>query len=135
MRRLLSAAVFTLLATLPLQANEAGLAQAVIGGQIDSFKAQRHGEAFSNAAPGIRLMFRNETNFIRMVKKGYMPIYGARDYRFGRTRVDGATLYQEVLLTGPNGRSWVALYTMARAKDGSWKIAGVRLVPGNEQST
>ena len=135
MRRLLLTAALVAAVSPAATADETGSAQAVIGGQIDSFKAERHGEAFSYATPGLRMMFRNEANFIRMVKKGYMPIYGARDYRFGRTRVDGATLYQEVLLTGPNGRSWVALYTMARAKDGSWKIAGVRLVPGNEQST
>lgn len=135
MRRLLLAAALAFAGLGPVIADEIATAQSVIGGQIDSFRAKRHGEAFSYAAPGLQLMFRNEANFIRMVKKGYMPIYGAQDYRFGRSRERGGTLYQEVMLTGPNGRSWVALYTLSRDKDGNWKISGVKLVPGNEQTT
>lgn len=120
----------------PVLADDRSDAQSVIGNQIDSFKAKRYGEAFSYAAPGLQLMFRDENNFIRMVQRGYMPIYGAQSYRFGRSRADGAnTMFQEVMITGPAGRSWVALYTMKRSKDGSWKIAGVRLVPGNEETT
>jgi len=35
---------------------------------------------------------------------------------------------QEVVLIGPNGQEWLALYAMEQQPDGSWKIAGVRLV-------
>ena len=124
------------MAVSPAFADATGDVQGVISSQIDSFRAKDHGQAFSHAAPGIRLMFRNEANFARMVEQGYKPIYGAQSYRFGRTRMEGAdTIYQEVMLTGPNGKSWVALYTMALGNDGVWKIAGVRLVPGTERTT
>ncbi len=35
---------------------------------------------------------------------------------------------QEVTLIDANGQAWLALYTMEQQPDGSWKIAGVRLV-------
>lgn len=123
--------------TLPVAAwAQADGVQDVIGAQIEAFRAKEHAEAFSHAAPQIQLMFRNQERFASMVQRGYAPIYGAQSWRFGRSKPDGKdTMYQEVMLTGPDGRSWVALYTMRRSKDGTWKIAGVRLVPSQEQTT
>ena len=136
MRRTTAALLLALALASSAQADDQQLVQGVIGSQIDSFRSGEHGQAFGHAAASIQLMFRNQENFARMVQQGYAPIYGAQNYRFGRSKAgEGGTLYQEVLLTGPNGKSWVALYTMARDKDGVWKIAGVRLVPGNEVAT
>ena len=136
MRRTIAAILLGLAFAVPAIADDSEAVQGVIGSQIDSFRTGEHAEAFSHAAAGIQLMFRNQQNFVQMVQKGYAPIYGAQDYRFGRSKAgpDG-TMFQEVLLTGPKGRSWVALYTMKRDEDGVWKIAGVRLVPGNEVAT
>ena len=136
--RLATLAVCALLASghTVASADESSALQDVIGSQISSFRAKDHAAAFSHAAPNIQLMFRNKEAFARMVRSGYMPIYGAQSFRFGRTKMQGnATAFQEVLLTGPRGRAWKALYTLVRGKDGVWKIAGVRLLPGNEQTT
>ena len=116
------------------QAEGAGGAQEVISAQIDAFKAGEHERAFGYAAPGIRRMFGSTSRFIGIVKSGYMPIYGARSWTYGRSRRDGTRLFQEVLLTGPSGRQWVALYTMDEGS-GVWKIAGVRIVPGSGRTT
>ena len=130
----IAAAVMAVTAAMPALAQE-GDAQAVIDSQIKAFRSGAHDQAFSYATPGLRSMFGSTDNFTAMVKRGYMPIYGAREWRFGRVKSDGSKLLQEVLLTGPEGRSWVALYTMVRGEDGAWKIGGVRIVPGSELST
>ena len=119
----------------PLAQAQSTDAQGVIDAQIKAFRSGSHEQAFSHAAPTLRRMFGGTDNFIAMVKRGYMPIYGARNWRFGRTKEQGGRTFQEVLLTGPDGRSWVALYTMIQGSDGVWKIAGVRIVPGNDLAT
>lgn len=112
-----------------------GPAQDVISGQINAFKAKDHEGAFSYAAPTIRKMFRSTDRFIGMVKGGYAPIYGAQRWSFGRARERDGALYQEVMLVGPLGRDWVALYTLRKQADGTWKIAGVQMKPAESRST
>ena len=101
--------------------------RAVIGGQIDAFRAGAHETAFGFAAPSIRTMFGSTDRFISMVRSGYGAIYGAKRYDFGRTRVTRDTILQEVLITGPMDGQWTAIYTLRRQEDGSWKIAGVQM--------
>ena len=36
-----------------------------------------------------------------------------------------------MFLVGPDGKSWVALYTLQRQPDGTWKIDGCVLLPDN----
>jgi hypothetical protein len=43
------------------------------------------------------------------------------------TEQDGQTV-QEVGVIGPDGVPRVAIYTLERQQDGSWRIAGCRLV-------
>lgn len=110
-------------------------AKEVISGQISAFKAKDHDGAFSYAAPTLRKMFRSTERFIGMVKGGYAPIYGAQRWTFGRYRERDGALFQEVMLVGPLGRDWVALYTLRKQADGTWKIAGVQMKPAESRST
>ncbi|MEM8749285.1 MAG: DUF4864 domain-containing protein [Pseudomonadota bacterium] len=110
-------------------------AQAVINSQINAFKTREHDKAFSHAAPNLQKIFGDTDRFIGMVKSGYGAIYGAQNWSFGRSGMQGETLYQEVLITGPNGREWLALYTMKQGSDGVWRIHGVQMKQGQAQST
>ena len=110
-------------------------AQTTINGQMQAFRAREHDQAFSYADPSLQKLFRNTETFIGMVKGGYGAIYDAQGWSFGRSRMDGATLYQELYVTGPNGREWIALYTMKQDAAGNWRIGGVRIIPGAGQTT
>ena len=110
-------------------------AQGVISAQIGAFRSGDHDRAFGFAAPNLQRMFGGTDQFIAMVRQGYGPIFGANNVRFGRSRMDGETLFQEVLLTGPKGKDWSALYTMRQEKDGSWRIHGVQMREAQLQST
>ncbi len=121
--------------TLNAQANDIAGAQAVIDGQIKAFRAGENVEAFSYAAPNLQVMFRNHQNFIAMVKRGYGAIYEAQSWTFGRNRMEDGTLYQEMLITGPKGRGWGALYSLRQEADGTWRIHGVQLDKSALQST
>lgn len=110
-------------------------AQSVISGQINAFKSRDHERAFSYAAPSLQGMFKTTDRFIGMVKGGYSAIYGARGWSYGRNRLVSDKLYQEVILTGPHGSDWLALYTLTKQADGTWKISGVQLKKAPTSST
>ena len=109
--------------------------ETIVGGQISAFKARDHEKAFSYAAPSIQQIFGSTDRFIRMVKNGYGAIYGAQQWSFGRGEAQGDKLIQEVLITGPAGKNWVALYTLKQQSDGSWRISGVTMKAAELQST
>jgi hypothetical protein len=110
----------------PLQAT-----QATIQKQIQAFLHDDADAAYSFAAPGIKALFPDKEAFFAMVKKSYEPVYHPGNYAFGRSKSidDGATIYQEVLITGSDGKDWSAIYQVTRQPDGSYKINGVQIVP------
>lgn len=109
-------------------------AQAVIETQLSAFRAGDGALAYEQAAPAVRKAFPTADGFMEMVRKGYAPVMEARSFAFGRNVVRDATIFQEVLLTGPDGKDFSALYSLARQADGSLKITGVQLVKSATES-
>lgn len=111
-------------------------AQAIISEQIAAMKAQDATKAYSFASPGIRGLFPDENRFFAMVQKNYDAIFHAGNYAFGRSKLVGAgeLVLQEVMITGPGGRDWTAIYEMRLMDDGSYKVNGVRMLK-NSAST
>lgn len=107
--------------------------QRIITGQLEAFRSDDAALAYSFAAPSIRQVFPTPDAFMAMVKQTYKPVYRAQSYRFGDTVTDAqGRPGQRVTLTGPDGKSYEALYTMERQPDGTWLINGCSLldVPG-----
>ena len=119
----------SVLAILPAAAQSVGdnATQDVIRGQIEAFRTGDDARAFSFASPNIQRMFGTSDRFISMVKQGYQPVYAPRDFTFGRAVDRDGTVFQEVLVTGPKGKEWIALYTLERQQDGSLRISGCRI--------
>jgi hypothetical protein len=135
MRAFSAAVVFSLASlalVLPARAEDAlQTTKALIQQQIQAFLHDDANAAYSFAAPGIKAMFPDKDAFFAMVKKSYAPVYHPGNYAFGRNRAvdDGATIYQEVLITDSDGKDWSAIYQVTRQPDGSYKINGVQIVP------
>jgi len=106
----------------------------VIESQLQAFRADDAARAYSYAAPAIRRMFPSAEIFMTMVRNGYPEVYRPRDYRFDELVANGATPMQKVWITGDNGERVLALYTMTRLADGSWRIAGCVLLRPEETS-
>jgi hypothetical protein len=106
-------------------------AQALVQQQIQAFLHDDAATAYSFAAPGIKAKFPDKDAFFAMVKKSYEQVYHPGNYAFGRGRSvdDGAVVYQEVLITGTDGKDWSAIYQVTRQPDGSYKINGVQILP------
>jgi hypothetical protein len=127
-RLILLALLLFSLPTHRAMASESEAIQSVIAAQLEAFKRDDAANAYSYAAPIIQQIFPTEEAFIDMVRKGYPQVYRPKAYAFGTLEETGRGLTQTVTVTDQAGVHWTALYTVEKASDGSWKIAGCRIV-------
>ena len=113
----------------PVPTTDRNATQAVIGDQLNAFRARDHARAYSHAAPNITGYFDTVEKFTSMVSRGYGAIYSPDSFVFGRNTVINGEIHQEAIITGQDGRQWQAVYTLKRQEDGSWKITGVKMNP------
>ncbi|MEX0953597.1 MAG: DUF4864 domain-containing protein [Rhizobiaceae bacterium] len=127
---LVAAAAALWLSTASAVAGEAEIkaAQSSIEAQIRAFLAGENETAYSYAAPNIRRIFPTVAQFMDMVKNGYQPVWKPKNFAFGDAMEMSATsIIQKVLVTGPDGKNYEAVYTMEMQEDGTFRITGVSL--------
>ena len=118
-----------------LAAEPVDTARSIIQNQIEAFLNDDAETAYSFASPQIKGKFPDKSIFFEMVKRGYTPVYRPGNFAFGRSKIDGETVVQEVLISGPDGKDWTALYFIVKQPDGTYKINGVQMLqqaPGPE---
>ncbi|WP_419913438.1 DUF4864 domain-containing protein [Hoeflea sp.] len=105
-------------------------ARGVVEQQITAFLNDDIDTAYSYASPGIKNMYPEPQRFIDMVKRNYQPVYRPGNYAFGRSHsaTGGKTIALELLITGPEGKDWRAIYILNRQDDGDYHISSVRLM-------
>jgi ketosteroid isomerase-like protein len=99
----------------------------IIERQIDAFRRDDAAGAFAFATPALQTLFGTKERFMSMVQQGYKPVYRQRSVTFTELRDTPAGPAQSVLLQDENGAQWLAVYTLERQPDGTWKIAGCTL--------
>jgi hypothetical protein len=111
-------------------------AQGAIEAQLKAFQAGDGELAYSYAAPSIKRIFPSVDIFMGMVESAYQPVRNPRSFSFGKVQEVGATsIVQQVLLTGPDGKEYEAVYTLELQPDGVYRITGVSLKASNSLST
>ena len=139
MRRILSAIAVTLaLAAGPAASGEAEIkaAQATIESQLKALLADDDALAYSYAAPNIKRLFPTQDAFMAMVRSGYPQVYRPRNYAFGEVEELSPTqIVQQVLILGPDGKDYEAVYTLELQQDGVFRITGVSLRGATALST
>jgi len=111
-------------------------AQGTIEAQLKAFQAGDGELAYSYAAPGIKRIFPTPDIFMGMVESGYQPVRNPRNYSFGKVQEMGAgSIVQQVLITGPDGKEYEAVYTLELQPDCVYRITGVSLKASNTLST
>ena len=106
--------------------------RSIIQSQLDAFQRDDGHEAFSYASPGIRQMFQTAEIFMAMVRGGYAAVYRPRAAEFLETLVKDGRTAQMMRFVGPDGVAVIAMYTMERQPDGTWRIGGVVLLRTEE---
>lgn len=108
---------------------EAQSIRAVIEAQLAAFADDDADKAFSFASESIRAQFGNAENFIAMVRVSYPVVYRPESVMFLEPeRIERQTL-QSVEMTDAAGRLWLAIYSMQRQPDRTWRINGCVLKP------
>ncbi|WP_420392634.1 DUF4864 domain-containing protein [Acuticoccus sp.] len=121
------AAVLGLATVGPAAADPAEVRKTILA-QMEALRDGDAAEAYSYAAPAIQRLFPTPQRFMTMVRRGYAPVAEARSPVFLRhSATEEASFAQEVMFSDADGRSWMALYTLAQQPDGSWRITGCYL--------
>jgi hypothetical protein len=111
---------------------EVKAAQTTIDSQIRAFLADDPNTAYSFAAPNVQRIFPTVESFMGMVTGGYQPVYRPKNYAFGKVEQTGPTsITQQVLIVGPDGKDYEAVYTLELQPDGVFRITGVSLKASN----
>ena len=115
-----------------LGAGDRHAVRGIIQSQLDAFRRDDGHEAFSYASPGIRRTFQTAEIFMAMVRGGYAAVYRPRAVEFLETLVKDGRTIQMMRVVGPDGVAVIAMYTMQRQPDGTWRISGVDLLRTEE---
>jgi Domain of unknown function (DUF4864) len=132
---LLSGLIGNVMAAEPSPADRSAMQQ-IISDQIAAFRADDGTAAYGFASPTIRQIFPTADLFMTMVREGYPQVYRPQKYKFdrmGTSPVDGSPT-QHVIILGPDGKTYEAVYSLQQQPNGDWKINGCAIVqlPGLE---
>lgn len=115
---------------------EVKAAQGSIDAQLKAFQAGDNARAYSYAAPNIQRIFPTVDAFMGMVANGYQPVAKPKSYSFGKVEeLAAGSVIQQVLIVGPDGKDYEAVYTLEIQPDGTFRITGVSLRAANTLST
>ncbi len=137
-RAVLAFALIAGLSLPPANAGEAEVrgAQAAIENQLKAFIANDGALAYSFAAPNVKRIFPSVDSFMSMVTNGYPPVRRPQNYAFGKVEeMSPTSIVQQVLIVGPDGKDYEAVYTLELQPDGSYLITGCSLRASNALST
>lgn len=101
--------------------------EAIIGAQLEAFKADDFAQAFSYASPMIQSMFGSSDRFGVMVRNGYPMVWRPAEVQFLGLEDRGGSLYQTVRIRDAQGGTHLLEYQMIRNAAG-WRINGVQLL-------
>jgi Domain of unknown function (DUF4864) len=107
--------------------------QRIITAQIEAFRADNGNAAYGFAAPLIKQAFPTVDVFMGMVKQGYPQVYRPKSFEFTEAALDPVGRpTQKVFIVGPDGKNYIATYTMQKQDDGTWRISGCTIseIPG-----
>lgn len=101
--------------------------QKIIKNQMSAFASGNAKAAYSFATNSLQQRFQSPEFFMEMVRQGYQPVYSPKSVTFGQSKMTKYGPTQEVYVTGPKGKNWLALYSFEQQADGSWRISGCYL--------
>ncbi|MBP6765183.1 MAG: DUF4864 domain-containing protein [Rubrivivax sp.] len=120
----------------PLSDAEIAGVRAVVQGQLDAFAANDAAKAFSYAAPNVRSRLGTAERFMAMVRAGYPVVFRPASVAFLLPqRLSDGTVVQRAQMSDARGETWLAVYTLQRQKDKSWRISGCDVQPARGRAT
>lgn len=101
----------------------------VIQSQLDAFERDDDATAYSYTAPIVRQRFPTQEAFMKMVREKYSPVYRPREVKFLTPSIIVGQIMQGIEFMSDENQLLVAIFTMERQVDKTWKIASCDLLP------
>ena len=112
----------------PFTAADEKSVHAVVEGQLGAFERDDASKAFAYAAPNVREAVGTAANFMAMVRNSYPVVYRPASVGFLKPEGRNDLAIQRVQMTDASGDSWLAIYSLERQKNKSWRITGCVVV-------
>jgi len=107
-----------------LTSDEASTVEAVVMAQLEAFAGDDADGAFAETTPAVRKAIGNAGQFLALVRAAYPMVYRPAGVTFFKPELDGSVLLQPVEITDQDFNSWIALFSLERQPDASWRISG-----------
>ena len=111
-----------------LSAKDEKAVQTVVQSQLAAFAKDDADKAFSYAAPELRKTIGSSAAFMAMVKNSYPVVYRPASVAFLKAEGSGDGVVQRVQMLDASGTSYLAVYSLQRQKDKTWRISGCAVV-------
>ncbi len=112
----------------PLSGADEKAVRTVIEGQLAALAKDDASKAFSFAAPNVREAVGSPARFMAMVRNDYPVVYRPASVAFLKPESKGEQVIQRVQMTDASGDAWLAVYSLQRQKNKSWRITGCAVV-------
>ena len=112
----------------PFTTADAVAVRTVVQAQLAAFAADDATKAFFYAAPNVRQAMGTPDGFLAMVQRGYPVVYRPASVAFLKANGKNDDVIQRVQMTDADGESWLAIYSLQRQKNKTWRITGCSVV-------
>ena len=107
----------------------------VVQSQLAAFAKDDGEKAFSYATPELRKSFGTAATFMAMVKSGYPVVYRPASVVFLKPESANDEAVLRVQMQDSEGTAWLAVYSLQRQKDKSWRISGCAVIENKGRTT
>jgi hypothetical protein len=110
-------------------------AQAVVVAQLKAFSEEDADAAFATATPEVRKSVGDPGRFLAIVRGSYPMVQRPAGYALLAPQFQQGHVLQAVALRDDDDKTWLALFTLERQPDGSWRIAACIVAENDWRST
>jgi Domain of unknown function (DUF4864) len=101
----------------------------VIQTQLDAFQRDDGEASYALAAPSVKERFPTPEAFNKMVRDNSSPIYNLRALKFLTPSIAHGRILQGIEFLSDENQLLLAVFTLERQEDKSWKIKSCDLMP------
>jgi hypothetical protein len=118
-----------------LSGPEAQQVQAVVVAQLKAFSNEDAEAAFAAATPQVRKSVGDPGRFLALVRGNYPMVYHPAGYAFLPPEMDQDQVVQVVAIRDGDDKTWLAMFSLERQPDHSWRIGGCIVTENDWRST
>lgn len=138
--RLLSAVIASLVLVAavhasPLTPTDEKNIRATVQGQLSALARDDASRAFSFAAENVRQAVGTAPAFLALVRRNYPVVYRPASVAFLKPESRGEQVIQRVQMLDASGDAWLAIYSLQRQKNKSWRITGCAVIENKGHMT